>query len=228
MTDEEKNKETKEEKPAEQAEEVKEEKEASEAKSADLSNEAKGAKLEAESEGEKKTKVEEKPVKEKSAEAPKEEEKPKEEKPAEKPAEKPVEKPVPTGKYKDLIKEIESLSLADLTELVKELEERFGVSGAMAMPVAGAAGARADLSAEAQGAKAEEEKARLTVVLSGAGTNKIAVIKAVRELKQDLGLKDAKDFVEAAPKTVFEDVPKEEAEAAKKKLEEAGASVELK
>lgn len=132
------------------------------------------------------------------------------------------EKPAPTGKYKDLIKEIESLKVSELAELVKELEERFGVSAGamMAAPAAGAA--------TAGGAAPEEEKARLTVVLASAGTTKIAVIKAIRELKQDLGLKDAKDFVEAAPKTVLEDVPKEEAEAAKKKLEEAGATVELK
>ena len=139
--------------------------------------------------------------------------------------EKPVEKPTPSGKYKDLIKEIESLKVAELAELVKELEERFGVSGVIMAPAAGA-GSKEDLSAEAS-AKAEE-KARLTVVLANAGTNKIAVIKAVREIKPDMGLKDAKDFVEAAPKTVLEDVPKEEAEIAKKKLEEAGAAVELK
>ena len=141
--------------------------------------------------------------------------------------EKPVEKPTPSGKYKDLIKEIESLKVAELAELVKELEERFGVSGAMmTASVAGAlAAGGAPTGANTPGV---EEKERLTVVLANAGTNKIAVIKAVREIKPDMGLKDAKDFVEAAPKTVLEDVPKEEAEAAKKKLEEAGATVELK
>ena len=129
------------------------------------------------------------------------------------------------GKYEDLVKQIESLKVSELAELVKVLEERFGVSG---MPVMAPAAAGAPAAASAGAAPAEEEKARLTVVLANAGTNKIAVIKAVRELKPDLGLKDAKDFVEAAPKTVLEDVPKEEAEAAKKKLEEAGAAVELK
>ena len=149
----------------------------------------------------------------------------KEEKVKEKKAEKPAatgKAAAPTGKFKKLIEEIESLKVVELAELVKELEERFGVSAASfaAAPASGAAAAGATAP--------EEEKARLTVVLANAGTTKIAVIKAVRELKQDLGLKDAKDFVEAAPKTVLEDVPKEEAEAAKKKLEEAGATVELK
>lgn len=131
-----------------------------------------------------------------------------------------------TGKFADLIKQIESLSVAELADLVKELEERFGVSvSAMAMPMAGASGAA---PAGAPAGAPTEEKARYTVVLSAAGVNKIAVIKAVRELKPDLGLKDAKDFVEAAPKTVLDDVPKEEAEKAKAKLEEAGATVELK
>ena len=152
-------------------------------------------------------------------------EKPVEEKKAGKPA--PTGKATaPTGKYKNLIKEIESLKVAELAELVKELEERFGVSG-MPMVVPAALGSASSAQAGAT-APAEEEKARLSVILSNAGTNKIATIKAVRELKQDLGLKDAKDFVEAAPKTVLEDVPKEEAESAKKKLEEAGATVELK
>ena len=156
----------------------------------------------------------------------KQEEEKKETKTEEKPAEKKVDKPVPSGKYKELIKEIESLKVAELSELVKELEERFGVSG-MPMVVPAALGSASSAQAGAT-APAEEEKARLSVILSNAGTNKIATIKAVRELKQDLGLKDAKDFVEAAPKTVLEDVPKEEAESAKKKLEEAGATVELK
>uniref|UniRef100_A0A7V3JB23 Large ribosomal subunit protein bL12 n=1 Tax=candidate division CPR3 bacterium TaxID=2268181 RepID=A0A7V3JB23_UNCC3 len=134
----------------------------------------------------------------------------------------------PSGKFGDLIKQIESLSVADLAELVKELEERFGIqAGAFAQPIAGTAAPSG--SASATGAPGQqEEKARYTVVLSSAGTNKIAVIKAVREIKPDLGLKDAKDFVESAPKTVLEDVPKEDAEKAKAKLEEAGATVELK
>lgn len=128
------------------------------------------------------------------------------------------------GKYKDLIKQIESLSLADLAELVKELEKRFGVS---AIPTVGAPAPALPAEPQAR-AGAAPEKVKFTVVLSAAGTNKIAVIKAVREIKQDLGLKDAKDFVEAAPKTVLEDVSKEDAEKAKEKLEAAGATVELK
>jgi len=128
------------------------------------------------------------------------------------------------NKYQALIKEIESLSVVELSELVKELEKRFGVVGGGVPMVASAAPASQATSAAAP----TEEKARFSVVLANSGPNKIAVIKAVREIKPDLGLKDAKDFVEAAPKTVLEDVPKEEAEAAKKKLEEAGATVELK
>jgi large subunit ribosomal protein L7/L12 len=141
-----------------------------------------------------------------------------------------VEKRESTGKYKDLIKQIESLSLADLAELVKELEERFGVSAratfGVGAPTPGAAGAPAPSGPGAPGPVGE--KAKFTVVLSSVGTNKIAVIKAVREIKPDLGLKDAKDFVEAAPKTVLEDVSKEDAEKAKEKLTSAGATVELK
>jgi large subunit ribosomal protein L7/L12 len=141
-----------------------------------------------------------------------------------------AEKRESTGKYKDLIKQIESLSLADLADLVKELEERFGVSApatfGVGAPTAGAAGAPAPSGLGVSGPAGE--KAKFTVVLSSVGTNKIAVIKAVREIKPDLGLKDAKDFVEAAPKTVLEDVSKEDAEKAKEKLESAGATVELK
>lgn len=128
----------------------------------------------------------------------------------------------PQGKYKDLIKQIESLSLADLSELVKELEERFGVS-APPTPAPTALPSPALPSPSAP-----SEKALFKVILSACGPNKIAVIKAVREIKPDLGLKEAKDLVESAPKTILEEVKKEEAEEAKKKLEEAGATVELK
>jgi large subunit ribosomal protein L7/L12 len=102
---------------------------------------------------------------------------------------------------------------------VKELEERFGVSAAapMAMTAAPTAG----------GAEAAEEKSSYNVVLTSGGGNKIAAIKAVREILPDLGLKEAKDLVEGAPKPVKENVAKEEAEAMKAKLEEAGATVEL-
>lgn len=132
-------------------------------------------------------------------------------------------KPVPTGKYKELIKQIEGLSVMELAELVKELEGRFGVSAAAPVAAAPAAAGGAPV---AEGAT--EEKALFTIELTDAGSNKIAVIKAVREVLPGLGLKEAKDLVEAVPKTLKENVKKEEAEEYKKKLEEAGAKVELK
>lgn len=127
-------------------------------------------------------------------------------------------------KLDEIIKQIEELTVADLAELVKALEEKFGVSGmAMAAPAtAGAAPAAGAAAAEA------EEKSAYTVHLAASGEQKIAVIKAVREIRPDLGLKEAKDLVDAAPKTVKENAPKAEAEEAKKKLETAGATVELK
>lgn len=130
------------------------------------------------------------------------------------------EKKEPSGKFKDLIKKIEELSVLELADLVKELEERFGVSAAapMAMAVAGAPGA----------APAVEEKSAFTIHLVDAGAQKIAVIKAVRIILPDLGLKEAKDLVDGAPKDIKKDVPKEDAEKAKKSLEEAGAKIELK
>jgi large subunit ribosomal protein L7/L12 len=123
-----------------------------------------------------------------------------------------------------LIDSLEKLTVLELNGLVKTLEEKWGVSAAapMAMgfaPGAGAAGAGA--------AVAEEEKTEFDIVLTEAGANKIQVIKAVRELTS-LGLKEAKDLVEAAPKAVREGVSKEDAAAAKAKLEEAGAKVEVK
>ena len=119
-----------------------------------------------------------------------------------------------------LVEQIEKLSVLEVAELVKQLEEKFGVSAAAPMMAAPAAGGAA--------APAAEEKDAFDVVLTAGGANKIGVIKAVRELNQTLGLKEAKDLVEAAPKTVLENAKKEDAEAAKKKLEEAGATVELK
>ena len=124
----------------------------------------------------------------------------------------------------ELIQAISEMSVLELSELVKELEEKFGVSAAapaMMMPMAGmpAAGGAA--------APAEEEKTEFDVVLADHGANKISVIKVVREIS-GLGLKEAKDMVDGAPKTVKEGVAKEEAEEMKKKLEEAGAKVELK
>lgn len=119
-----------------------------------------------------------------------------------------------------IVDEIKKLSLMEVSELVKSLEETFGVSAAPVM-VAGAAGAGA-------AAPAAEEKDAYDVVLASAGGNKIAVIKAVRELKPELGLAEAKTFVESAPKTLLEGVKKEDAKAAEEKLKAAGATVELK
>jgi large subunit ribosomal protein L7/L12 len=118
--------------------------------------------------------------------------------------------------------QIVSLSLLDAAQLVKKLEERLGVSAAAAAPVMVAGG-----GAAAGGAAAAEEKTEFTVVLTSAGANKINVIKAVREVTS-LGLKEAKDLVDGAPKNVKENVSKEEAETIKKKFTEAGATVEVK
>lgn len=121
-----------------------------------------------------------------------------------------------------IIKDIESLTVLELNELVKALEEKFGVSAAtITAPTAAAAGAQPE-------AETKEEKAEYDVILAAAGNQKIKVIKAVREINQQLGLKEAKELVESAPKPVLEKAKKEDAEAAKKKLEEAGATVELK
>ncbi len=122
-------------------------------------------------------------------------------------------------KSEELIKSIEGMSVLELSDLVKALEEKFGVSANMPMMAVPAAGAA--------GAPAQEEKSAFTVVLTSAGANKIAVIKEVRTMTS-LGLKEAKDLVDAAPKPIKEGVPKEEAEEMKKKLEAAGATVELK
>lgn len=136
-------------------------------------------------------------------------------------SEEPVEKTAPSGKFKDLIEKIENLSVLELSELVKELEERFGVSAAA--PVAVAA-----TSASSPAAASEEEKDSFDVILADAGAQKIAVIKAVREIRQDLGLKEAKDLVEKGGAEVLKDAKKDVAEEAKKKLEAAGARIELK
>jgi len=122
-----------------------------------------------------------------------------------------------------LIKEIESMTVLQLNELVKALEEKFGVSAAVATQV-GTVPNSATTTDETQ----VEEKAEYEVVLAAAGDQKIKVIKVVRELNQNLGLKEAKELVESAPKTVLEKAKKDEAAEAKKKLEEAGAKVELK
>lgn len=129
------------------------------------------------------------------------------------------------SKVEDLIKQIEELSVLELNDLVKALEEKFGVS---ATPVAvTAATPTAPAGGQATGEPAEEQTT-FNVVITNAGANKISVIKVVREINQNLGLKEAKDLVEAAPKEILTGVNKTAAEEAKKKLEAAGASVELK
>ncbi len=117
-----------------------------------------------------------------------------------------------------LVDELSALTVMEAAELSKMLEEKWGVSAAAAVAVAGAAGA---------GAAAAEEKTEFDVILAEAGANKINVIKEIRAIT-NLGLKEAKDLVDGAPKTVKEGAPKEEAEAIKAKLEAAGAKVELK
>jgi large subunit ribosomal protein L7/L12 len=126
------------------------------------------------------------------------------------------------NKLEKLVEQVGELSVMELSELVKALEEKFGVS-AMPMMAAGAAPA----AGAAAGAETAEEKSEYNVVLTGSGEQKIAVIKAVREIKPELGLKEAKDLVDAAPKELGT-MKKDDAEEAKKKLEAAGATVELK
>ncbi|NCF74948.1 MAG: 50S ribosomal protein L7/L12 [Xanthomonadaceae bacterium] len=123
-------------------------------------------------------------------------------------------------KFKKIVEEIEKMSVLDLSELVKILEEKFGVSASapmMAAPMAQSENTEEEV----------EEKSSFDIEITEAGANKISVIKAIREISE-IGLKDAKDLVDAAPKIVKEGVAKEEAEVIKKKLEEAGAKVTLK
>ncbi len=129
---------------------------------------------------------------------------------------------VKSPKLDKLIEEIKGLSLLEAADLVKRLEEELGVSAAV--PMVAAAGAAA---APGGAPAAAEEKTEFNVVLTEVGSNKINVIKAVREVTS-LGLKEAKDLVDGAPKPIKEDANKEEAEAIKKKFEEAGAKVEIK
>lgn len=126
-------------------------------------------------------------------------------------------------KLQKIATELEGLTTLEMAELAKYLEEKFGVS---AMPAVAAVAAPA--AGGAAPASQEEEKSTFTVVLSNAGANKLAVIKVVRELMPNLGLMDAKKLVESAPQEVLKDVKKEAAEDAKKKLEAAGAKVDLK
>ena len=123
-------------------------------------------------------------------------------------------------KFQKLVSEVEKMSVLDLSELVKILEEKFGVSATAPVVMAGAAPAAGE-------AAAVEEKSEFDVEITSSGASKISVIKVVREVT-GLGLKDAKDLVDAAPKVIKEKVAKAEAEAMKKKLEEAGATVTLK
>jgi len=133
------------------------------------------------------------------------------------------EKAIKAGvKLTKIIEEIEKLSVLELAELVKALEDKFGVSAASPMAVA------ASPAAQAAALPAVEEKSEFDVVLTSAGANKIGVIKAVREIKPDLGLKEAKDIADAPPKEILTGVNKETAQEAKTKLETAGAKVELK
>ncbi|MEO8487762.1 MAG: 50S ribosomal protein L7/L12 [Betaproteobacteria bacterium] len=119
----------------------------------------------------------------------------------------------------EILDKIASMTVLELSDLIKAMEDKFGVSAAAAVAVAGPAAAAP--------AAAVEEKTEFTVMLLAAGENKVNVIKAVRELTS-LGLKEAKDLVDGAPKAVKEAVPKADAEAARKKLEDAGAKVEIK
>ena len=120
----------------------------------------------------------------------------------------------------EILDKISSMTVLELSELIKAMEEKFGVSAAAAVSVAAPA-------AGAAPAAAAEEQTEFTVVLTSFGENKVNVIKAVRELT-GLGLKEAKDLVDGAPKPVKEGIPKADAEAARKKLEDAGAKVEVK
>ena len=124
------------------------------------------------------------------------------------------------SKVPQLVDDILQLSVMEMSELTKLMEEKTGISAAAAMPVSITA-------APVAGGAAAEEKTTFDVILTDAGANKIQVIKVVRELTS-LGLKEAKDLVEAAPKAVKEGLAKQEAESVKKKLEESGAKVEIK
>jgi len=130
---------------------------------------------------------------------------------------------MPSITKEDIKQYLKEAPMLELSELVKEIEEEFGVSAAAAMPMMVAGGAAAGGAA----ADAPEEKTEFSVILTDVGAKKINVIKAVREVTS-LGLKEAKDLVEGAPKPIKEEIGKEEAETIKKKFEEAGAKVEIK
>jgi len=128
-------------------------------------------------------------------------------------------------KMQDIVSSIESMTVLELSGLIKVLEEKFGVTAAQ--PIIAIGGGAATAVASGAAAAPVEEKTTFTIVLANAGANKIQVIKEIRTITT-LGLKEAKDLVESAPKTIKENVAKEEAEAIKKKLEAVGAKVELK
>tara|TARA_B100000925_G_C21647554_1_gene320029 strand:+ start:48 stop:428 length:381 start_codon:yes stop_codon:yes gene_type:complete len=123
-------------------------------------------------------------------------------------------------KREDVLKYLEEANMIEISELVKDIEDKFGVTAAVPVAAVAAGGA-------ADGASASEEKSSFDIVLTAAGQSKISVIKVVRELS-GLGLKEAKELVDSAPKAVKEGVAKDEAETIKSQLEEAGATVELK
>lgn len=127
------------------------------------------------------------------------------------------------SKLEKLVEDLSALSVLEAAELSKLLEEKWGVSAAAPVAVAAAAGGAAAAPAEAA-----EEQTEFTVVLTDGGDKKINVIKEIRGIRSDLGLKEAKDLVEGAPQTVKENISKQEAADIKKKLEEAGAKVEIK
>jgi large subunit ribosomal protein L7/L12 len=133
-------------------------------------------------------------------------------------------------KLEKLIEEISQLSVLELADLVKALEEKFGVSASatFAAPQVAATQAGAQAGQTGDEEQPAAQQTTFNVVLNSAGANKIAVIKMVREINQNLGLKEAKDLVESLPKEILTGVNKQTAEEAKKKLEEAGATVELK
>jgi large subunit ribosomal protein L7/L12 len=126
-----------------------------------------------------------------------------------------------TGKLEKIAKEIEELTVVEVAELAKYLEDKFGVAAMASSAAAPSAGATTP-------AEPAEEKSTFNVVLAAAGDNKLNVIKVVREINQNLGLMEAKKLVESAPQELLKEVRKEAAEEAKKKLEAAGAKVELK
>ncbi|MSU76051.1 50S ribosomal protein L7/L12 [Patescibacteria group bacterium] len=165
-----------------------------------------------------------KPEEEKKEEATPEE-KPAEAKTEEKPAEEAKEDDKPSKEYSkevgEIVEKVEKMTVLEVADLVSAIEDKFGVSAA---PVAVAGAAPAGGDGDGGG---DDEKSSFTVHLTAAGDKKIEVIKAVREVT-DLGLKEAKDLVDGAPKDVKTDVPKDEAEEAKKKLEAAGGTVDLK